>query len=49
MVHRQTEGPEAQAGAVRIIRGVLHGEILSLDETIEKYLQPVHERAPAAG
>jgi len=40
MVHRQTEGPEAQAGAIRIIRNVLHGEILSLEEVIANYLTP---------
>ncbi len=40
MVHRQNEGPEAQAAAIRIIRNVLKGEILSLDEVIAKYLQP---------
>jgi hypothetical protein len=40
MVHRQTEPPEAQTGAIRIIRNVLHGEILSLDEVIVKYLTP---------
>ncbi|MPZ49160.1 MAG: isochorismatase family protein [Dehalococcoidia bacterium] len=38
MVHRQTEPPEAQTGAIRIIRNVLHGEILSLEEAITKYL-----------
>jgi len=41
LVHRQAEPPGAQEGAIRIIRGVLHGEILSLDAVIEKYLKPV--------
>jgi nicotinamidase-related amidase len=40
LVHRQNEPPGAQEGAIRIIRGVLHGEILSLAEVFEKYLPP---------
>lgn len=40
MVHRQTEGPEAQEGALRIIRNVLHSKVLKLDEVISTYLQP---------
>ena len=40
LVHRQAEPAGAQEGAIRIIRGVLRGEILSLAEVIEKYLQP---------
>ena len=40
MVHRQNEPPGAQEGALRIIRGVLRGEILPLDVVIEKYLTP---------
>jgi nicotinamidase-related amidase len=40
MVHREKEPPGAQEGAIRIIRSVLKGEILSLDEVIQKYLQP---------
>jgi len=37
-VHREKEPPGAQEGAIRIIRSVLKGEILSSDEVIEKYL-----------
>ena len=40
MVHREQEPPGAQEGALRIIRGVLHSEVISLDEAIRKYLQP---------
>jgi nicotinamidase-related amidase len=39
MVHRQNEPPGAQECALRIIRSVLKGEVLSLDEVIEKYLK----------
>lgn len=39
MVHRQQEPPGAQEGAVRIIRQVLHGEILTLEQAIAKYLK----------
>ncbi|MFI5265887.1 MAG: isochorismatase family protein, partial [Chloroflexota bacterium] len=38
MVHRQTEPPGAHEGAMRIIRGVLKAEILTLDKAIPKYL-----------
>jgi len=41
MVHREQEPPGAQEGALRIIRGVLHSEVISLDEAIRKYLPPV--------
>jgi nicotinamidase-related amidase len=37
-VHRATGAEEAQADAMRIIRNVVHAEVLSLDETIAKYL-----------
>jgi nicotinamidase-related amidase len=40
MVHREEEPPGAQEGAIRIMRNVLRAEILSLDETIAKYLTP---------
>jgi nicotinamidase-related amidase len=40
MVHREQEPPGAQEGALRIVRNVLHSEVLSLDETIAKYLLP---------
>lgn len=39
MVHRQQEPPGAQECAVRVIRQVLHGEILSLEQAIAKYLK----------
>jgi nicotinamidase-related amidase len=40
MVHREQEPPGAQEGAIRIMRGVLRADIVSLDEAIRKYLQP---------
>jgi len=40
MVHREQEPPGAQEGALRIIRGVLHSEVISLEEAIRKYLTP---------
>jgi nicotinamidase-related amidase len=40
MVHREQEPPGAQEGALRIVRNVLHSEVISLDEAIAKYLQP---------
>ncbi len=39
MVHRQAEPPGAQEGALRIMRSVLHAEVLTLDEVIAKYLK----------
>jgi nicotinamidase-related amidase len=39
MVHRETEPAGAQEGALRIIRNVLHSEVLPLDEVISRYLQ----------
>jgi hypothetical protein len=40
MVHRQADPPEMHDWALTIIRKVLKGEILSLDEVTAKYLQP---------
>ncbi|MFB3885121.1 MAG: isochorismatase family cysteine hydrolase [Thermodesulfobacteriota bacterium] len=40
MVHREEEPPGAHEGALRIIRNVLKGEILPLDQVISKYLKP---------
>jgi hypothetical protein len=40
MVHRQQEPPGAQEGALRIIRSVLHSDVLPLDEVIATYLKP---------
>lgn len=39
MVHRQSEPPGAKECALRIIRNVLHSEVLTLDEVIAKYLK----------
>jgi nicotinamidase-related amidase len=41
MCHRQQEPPGAKEGALRIIRNVLHGEVLPLKEVVEKYLRPL--------
>jgi nicotinamidase-related amidase len=41
MVHREQEPPGAQEGALRIIRNVLHSQVLTLDEVIATYLKPV--------
>jgi nicotinamidase-related amidase len=38
MVHRESEPPEVQEYALRIVRNVLHSEVISLDETIAQYL-----------
>lgn len=40
MVHRQADPPEMHDWALEIIRKVLHGEILTLDEVTDKYLKP---------
>lgn len=40
MVHRQAEPPEVKDYALRIVRNVLHSEVLSLDDTIARYLTP---------
>ena len=39
MVHRENEPPGAQECALRIIKSVLKGEILSLDQVTAKYLK----------
>lgn len=39
MVHREAEPPGAQEGALRIMRSVLHAEVLKLDDVIAKYLK----------
>ena len=41
IVHRQNEPEGAKEAALRIIRGVLRGEIIPLDAAIEKYLRPL--------
>ena len=38
MVHRPSEPPEVKQYALRIVRNVLHSEVLPLDEVIRKYL-----------
>jgi len=40
MVHRQQEPPGAKEGALRIVRSVLHSDVLKLDEVIATYLKP---------
>jgi nicotinamidase-related amidase len=40
IVHREQGSAEAKADALRIIRGVLHGDVLPLSAAIEKYLPP---------
>jgi nicotinamidase-related amidase len=40
MVHRETEPPGAQEGALRIIRNVLHSDVLPLDQVIARYMPP---------
>ena len=44
MVHRQNTYEDAQEGALRIIRHILHGEVISLHEVVQAYLT----RAPTA-
>ena len=39
MVHRENEPPGAKEGALRIIRTVLKGEVIPLDQVISKYLR----------
>ena len=39
MVHREEEPPGAQEGALRIIKNVLKGQVLRLDQVISKYLK----------
>ena len=38
IVHREQEPPGAKEGALRIVRGVLKGEVLPLDEVVPRYL-----------
>ena len=38
MVHRQAEPPEVKEYALRIVRNVLHSEVLPLDEVVSRYL-----------
>jgi len=38
MVHREEEPPGAKEGALRIIKAVLRGEVLTLEQAITKYL-----------
>ena len=40
MVHREEEPPGAKEGALRIIKNVLKGEVLPLDQVNSKYLKP---------
>jgi nicotinamidase-related amidase len=40
MVHRQADPPEMHDWALTIIRKVLHGDIVNLDEATLKYLTP---------
>ncbi len=39
IVHREQEPPGAKEGALRIVRGVLKGEVLPLDEVVSRYLK----------
>lgn len=38
MVHREAEPPEVKEYALRIVRNVLHSQVLTLEETVQKYL-----------
>ena len=40
MVHREQEPPGAQEGALRIMRSVLHAEVLPMEQAIGTYLRP---------
>jgi len=40
IVHREEEPPGAKEGALRIVRNVLKGEVISLNQVISKYLKP---------
>ena len=40
IVHREDEPPGAKEGALRIIRNVLKGEVIPLDQVVSKYLRP---------
>jgi nicotinamidase-related amidase len=39
MTHREADHPQLHDCALQIIRRVLHGEVISLDETIQRYLK----------
>jgi nicotinamidase-related amidase len=39
MVHREGDHPDMHECALQIIRKVLHGEVISLDDVIGKYLR----------
>ena len=39
IVHREQEPPGAKEGALRIVRGVLKGEVIPLDEVVSRYLK----------
>ena len=39
MVHRQAEPPGAKECALRIVRSVLHSEVLPLEQVVAKYLR----------
>ena len=41
MVHRENADPDAQRAVLRIVKDVLHSEVLTLDEAASAYLQPV--------
>jgi nicotinamidase-related amidase len=40
MVHRPEEPPEVKEYAMRIVRNVLHSEVLPLDQVVAQYLRP---------
>jgi nicotinamidase-related amidase len=40
MVHRAGEPPEVKAYALRIVRNVLHSDVLPLQDALAKYLPP---------
>jgi nicotinamidase-related amidase len=40
MVHRAGEPPEVKAYALRIVRNVLHSDVLPLEDALAKYLPP---------
>ena len=41
MVHREEEPPEVKEYALRIVRNVLHSEVVSLDEALSRYVSGV--------
>ena len=40
IVHRETEPPEVKEYALRIVRNVLHSQVIPLDQVIQQYLPP---------